>query len=152
MNAVIEATPVSSRTVKSHLMPSIQATSYPVSAMVPSTLPVQPAANTNKTAAQKTDAVAPTGSGTSVSDRVSAFLASDTTTEKTNNRTYRQPPPPAAGKGAEGSGGSESSSQTAALFQADTDNDAGQVDADTDTQSPAVLFDEAKTYYPTSIY
>ena len=152
MNAVIEATPASSRTVKSHLMPSIQATSYPVSAMVPSTLPVQPAANTNKTATQKTDAIAPTGSGTSVSERVSAFLASDTTTEKTSNRTYRQSPPPGPGKGLEGSSGSESSGEAALLSPTDSDNDAGQVGADTETQTAAVLFDEARTYYPTSLY
>ncbi len=152
MNAVIEASPASSRTVKSHLMPSIQATSYPVSAMVPSTLPVQPAANTSKTVTQKTDAIAPTGSGTSVSERVSAFLASDTTTEKASNRTYRQSPPPGAGKGLEGSGGSESSGETELLSRTDSDNDAGQVGADTETQTAAVLFDEAKTYYPTSLY
>jgi len=120
--------------------------------MVPSALPVPSAANTSKATAQKTDAIAPAGSNTAVSDRVSAFLASDTTTEKTNNRTYRQPPPPAAGNGPGASGGSESSSQTAAPSHTAADNDAGQLDADTDTQSPAVLFDEAKTYYPTSIY
>jgi hypothetical protein len=118
--------------------------------MVPSTLPVQPAANTSKTATQKADAVAQTGSATSVSDRVSAFLASDTAIEKATKQPNR--PPPGAGKGLEGSGGSEASSQTGLLPQTDADNDSGQVYADTDTQTPAVFFDEAKTYYPTSIY
>ena len=185
MNAVIEARLASRRTLKSQLMPSIQARSYPVSAMVPSALPVQPAANTSKTATQKTDAVAPTGSGTTVSDRVSAFLASDTATEKTTNRPNRPPPPPpGGGKGPEGAGGSQASSETeTALLLLETDEttdstlttallsdatdaseatsesdtallllEADQADEDTEAQSAAILFDEAKTYYPTSIY
>jgi hypothetical protein len=155
MNAVIEASLASRRTLKSQLMPSIQARSYPVSAMVPSALPVQPAANTSKTAAQKTDAVAPTGSGTSVSDRVSAFLASETAIEKTTNRPDRPPPPPGGGKGPEGAGGSGASSETETallLLETDAEEDAEQVDEDTEAQTTAILFDEAKTYYPTSIY
>lgn len=124
--------------------------------MVPSALPVQPAANTSKTATQKTDAVAPTGSGTSVSDRVSAFLASDTAIEKTTNRPDRPPPPPGGGRGPEGATGSGATSETeTALLLLETDEDdaeADQVDEDTETQTTAILFDEANTYYPTSIY
>lgn len=195
---MIEASLASRRTLKSQLMPSIQARSYPVSAMVPSALPVQPAANTSKTTAQKTDAVAPSGSSTSVSNRVSAFLASDTATEKSSNRPDRPPPPPGGGKGPEGAGGSGASSETETalllleteedtetdettdtalttailsgdtdasaatseadtallLLEADTVDDAEneQLDEETETQPAAVLFDEAKTYYPTAFY
>lgn len=123
--------------------------------MVPSALPVQPAANTSKAAAQKTDALAPTGSATSVSDRVSAFLASDTATEKTTNRPDRPPPPPGGGKGPEGAGGSGASSETETallLLETDEDTETDETADDTETLTTAILFDEAKTYYPTSLY
>ncbi len=134
-------------------MPSIQATSYPVSALVPSVLPVQPASNPTKTVAAKTDAVAPIEVGNSVSARVSAFLASDTSTEKTTSRPERPPPPPGGGKGPDGAGGSQASSETETallLLEADEDTETEETTEETDTT--AVLFDEANTYYPTSIY
>lgn len=125
--------------------------------MVPSTLPVQPAGNTSKTVTAKTDTVAPTEVGSTVSARVSAFLASDTATEKTTNRPDRPPPPPGGGKGPEGAGGSQASSETETALllleaEAEEDVETDEADDDTDTQTTALLFDEAKTYYPASIY
>ena len=138
-------------------MPSIQARTYPVSAMLPSTVPLPAATNTTKTPAQKTDTVAPSDAARSVSDRVSAFLTSDTTTEKTTQRPKGPPPPPPGGAGGpQGAGQSEatSESETALLLleEAEAEYDADEVDEDTATQTTAVLFDEAKNYYPTSIY
>lgn len=124
--------------------------------MVPSTLPVQPAANTSKSVAAKTDTVAPSDAGRSVSDRVTAFLASDTATEKTTNRPDRPPPPPGGGMGPQGAGAGRSEatseSETALLLlETEADEDADTAD-DTVAQTSGIVIDEAKTYYPTSIY
>jgi len=124
--------------------------------MVPSTVPSPAATNTTKSSVQKTETVAPSDATRSVSDRVTAFLASDTTTEKTTERPNRPPPPPPGGAGGpQGAGQSEatSESETALLLleEAEAEEEA-EVDEDTEALTTAILFDEAKTYYPTSIY
>jgi len=129
--------------------------------MVPSTVPSPAASNNTKSSVQKTETVAPSDAVRSVSDRVTAFLASDTATEKTTQRPNRPPPPPPGGAGGpQGAGAGQteatSESETALLLleeaEAEENAEADEVAEDTATQTTAILFDEAKNYYPTSIY
>ncbi|MEM5492217.1 hypothetical protein [Hoeflea sp. AS16] len=123
--------------------------------MVPSTVPSPAAPNNTKTSVQKTDSVAPSDAARTVSDRVTAFLSSDTATEKTTQRPNRPPPPPGGAGGSQGvrQGEATSESETALLLLEETEaEEDAEVDEDTETPTTAILFDEAKNYYPTSIY
>jgi hypothetical protein len=138
-------------------MPSIQASSYTVSAMVPSLLPAPVQGNSTKLPAPKTDTVIPADAGRSVSDRVTAFLATDPGTKTAGNRPDGPPPPPGGGMGPRGAGANKneaaSESETALkLLEADETSENDQDADDIATQTTAVQFDEAKNYYPTSIY
>lgn len=125
--------------------------------MVPNLLPAQPAGNTTKTPAPKTDTLFPTDAGRQVSARVSAFLTSDATAKSAGERPKGPPPPGEMGPAGGGARQSEATGETAtALLLLDTgaheDAATDEVDEDTKTQTTAILFDEARTYYPTSIY
>jgi len=136
-------------------MNSIQARSYPISAMVPNLLPAQPAGNSTKAPAPKTDTAIPTDAPRQVSDRVSAFLTSDAATETSSRRPKGPPPEGGIAPGGTGPRQSEAASESeTALLLLETDDEASsdEVDADTGSQTTAILFDEAKTYYPTSLY
>lgn len=140
-------------------MPSIQATAYTVSAMVPSVLP-SPAANTPaKPSAEKTVTVSATDATHQVSDRVTAFVAIEPATKTAAERPAGPPPPGGGmvrvGAGAAGRNEAASESETALmLLEADQDEDAA---SDVTAEDSAVFmspirFDSDKTYYPTSIY
>lgn len=125
--------------------------------MVPSVVPAPAQGNSTKVPAPKTDTVIQTDAGRSVSDRVNAFLATDPGIKTAGNRPDGPPPPPGGGMGPRGAGANKneaaSESETALkLLEADetseNDNDADDIA----TQTSAVQFDEAKNYYPTSIY
>ena len=125
--------------------------------MVPSLLTAQPVGNTSKAAAPRTDSVFPADAARRVSDRVSAFLASDPTSEKINERAGRRPPPP----GGNPTAGRANAGLTAATGNTDntqlllkTGHKTGSAEGANQTgpaPSPIVI-DEAATYYPTSIY
>lgn len=140
-------------------MPSIQATAYTVSAMVPSLLPAPTANAPAKTSTEKTVTVSATDAVRTVSDRVTAFVAIDPATKTAAERPAGAPTPGGgmvrADAGAAGWNEAASESETALmLLEADQDEDtASELTAeDTAAFTSPIRFDSDKTYYPTSIY
>ncbi|WP_143438909.1 hypothetical protein [Hoeflea halophila] len=136
-------------------MNSIQARSYPISAMVPSLMPAQPAGGSTKTPSPKTDTVVPTDAAPQLSARVSTFLTSDATMETSGRRPKGTPPEGGTASAGEAPRQNETSSEsTSALLQLKTDNDAGSNNSagESGPQHAPIVFDDARTYYPTSMY
>ncbi|WP_290772677.1 hypothetical protein [Hoeflea sp.] len=136
-------------------MNSILARSYPISAMVPNLLPAQPAGNSTKAPAPKTDTAIPTDAAPQLSARVSAFLTSDAAMETSGRRPKGTPPEgglPPAGAGPRQSETSSESETALLLLETDDETDSDDSAADTGSQNAAIVFDEAATYYPTSLY
>jgi len=146
-------------------MPSIQGNSYTVSAMVPSMLPLAPAAaNPTKSAPAKTEAVPVSSEARVTSARVSEFVAIEQFAKTDETRPDRPPPPPpGSGPPKSGTAGASGASrnQTAPLDEGETalllleteetDEEDETVD-DAGSQSISILFDEANTYQPSSLY
>lgn len=124
--------------------------------MVPNMLPAQPAGNSMKTPAPRTDTAIPSDAARQVSDRVSAFLTSDAAMETSGRRPKGTPPeggmvPGGAGGPRQSEAASES--ETALLLlESDGEAESDGVDADTGSPTASIVFDEAKNYYPTSLY
>lgn len=135
-------------------MNSIQARSYPISAMVPSVIPAQSAGYSPKAPAPKTDTAIPTDAGPQLSARVSAFLTSDAAMETSGRRPKGTPPEGGMAPGAAGPRQSETfgEGETALLLPETNDTGSNDSAAETGSQNAAVVFDEAATYYPTSLY
>ena len=145
-------------------MPSIQGSSYPISAMVPSVMPAAPAVtNDEKTSTTKvqTQTVPASGEVRVTSDRVNAFLATDQSSQSNRSRPDGPPPPPPNGAG--GPNGA-AASQSGALDEAETalslledieteeeDSDDETVD-DTGSEILSILFEDDETYQPSSFY
>ncbi|AKI00454.1 hypothetical protein IMCC20628_01741 [Hoeflea sp. IMCC20628] len=150
-------------------MPSIQGNSYTVSALVPSMMPSAPAVtNDTKSTQVKTDAARPSSQvdataarSNTTSDRVNAFLATEQSAKTDETRPDRPPPPP-PGSGPPKSGAAgASANQTEALDESETalllleteeTDDEDEAVEDTDSESISILFDEADTYQPSSLY
>lgn len=121
--------------------------------MVPSLMPAQPAGTSPRTPAPKTDTAVPTDAAPQLSARVSAFLTSDAPMETSGRRPENTPSEggmPAADAGprqSETAGEGET-----ALLLLETANDSNDSAGETGSQYASIVFDDAKTYYPTSLY
>ncbi|WP_412049060.1 hypothetical protein ACK6D9_14625 [Hoeflea sp. Naph1] len=150
-------------------MPSIQASAYPVSVLVPTLVPPRTennASNDNntKSTTAKLGGITSSDARLTVSDRVGAFLATEQT-EKTDAGRANRPPPPPPGGGPRPDGASAGGSQAVdesetALLLLETDEtetdeteeeDSDSVE-DTTSQIISILFDDAQTYQPSSLY
>ncbi|MEM5472645.1 hypothetical protein WNZ14_12985 [Hoeflea sp. AS60] len=107
--------------------------------------------------APKTETVVQADAGRTVSDRVSAFLATDPSVKTAGNRPDGPPSPPVGGMGPREAGANqnEAAGESETALKLLGTNETTENDHDADdiaTQTTAVQFDEAKNYYPTSIY
>ena len=156
------------QTLQSELMPSIQASAYPVSVLVPTLVPPRTETNASndnntKSTTAKLDGITSSDARLTVSDRVGAFLATEQTEKTDAGRANRPPPPPGGGRRPDGAsaGGSQAvdESETALLLletdETETDeteeDDSDSVE-DTTSQIISILFDDAQTYQPSSLY